>query len=168
MSRTRSLAGPVALVLGCALIDQIVKQVFESALDPQVAVPVFGPLHWYLTYNTGVAFSFLSGMGANGLVLLSALILALVVFLWSRTPRGHRLAWLGFALVAGGAVGNLIDRALLGHVVDYVLLVAGGWSFAVFNLADAFITVGAGMVLADELLGWGRRADASRAPHAHP
>ena len=156
-SRTRSLAGPIALVFTLALLDQIVKQVFEALLPLRTVVPVFGPLNWFLTYNEGVAFSMLSFMGSWGLVVLTGLILLLVLYLWSRTPRAHRFAWFGFALVAGGALGNLIDRALLGHVVDYVLLMAGDWSFAVFNLADGFITVGAVMVLVDEVFGWGRR-----------
>ena len=151
------LAFPLLLVIGLALLDQIVKQVMEAALEPQVAVPVLGPLHWYLTRNFGIAFSMLGDLGPWALVALAAAVLGVVCYLWSRTPRAHRLAWYGFALVAGGAVGNLIDRAMLGYVSDYVLMMWGGWSFAVFNLADAFITVGAAMVLADELLGWGRR-----------
>ena len=154
MTALRHAAAPVALVIVFALLDQIVKQVMEATLDERTVVPVLGPLHWFLTYNTGIAFSWLDGFGAAGLVALQLVILGVVVAFWSRTPRARRLAWLGFALIAGGAVGNLIDRALLGHVVDYVLLMAGGWSFAIFNLADAFITIGAALVLAEEFFGW--------------
>ena len=152
---------PLALVCAFALLDQGVKFVMEAALTERVPVPVVPPLYWYLTRNYGIAFSMLDWMGGWGLIVLSTLVLGVVVALWARTPRAHRLAWLGFALVAGGAVGNLIDRVMLGYVSDYVLLSAGGWSFAVFNLADAFITVGAIAVLADELLGWGRRNETS-------
>jgi signal peptidase II len=62
--------------------------------------------------------------------------------------------------VLGGAVGNLIDRAVYGHVIDYVLFHTPVWSFAIFNLADAFISVGAGLVVLEEVLVWwrGRRA----------
>ena len=161
MSRVRALAGPVAGVLTLALADQLVKQVFEAMLERRVAVPVIGPLYWYLTENYGIAFSLLEGLGDWGLILLSLVVLAVVLFLWSRTPRAHVLARWGFALVTGGAIGNLIDRATLGYVTDYVLLSYQGWSFAVFNLADAFITVGAAFVLADELFGWGRRKAAA-------
>ena len=157
LSRT-AIAGPLAAVLALAILDQLVKRVFEGALEPHVPVPVWGPLHWFLTENRGVAFSQLSFLGANGLALLAVLILVFVVVLWWRTPPAHRLARIGFVLVAGGAVGNLIDRVMLGYVTDYVLLTWRGWSFAVFNLADAFITVGAIAVLVDELFGWGRRA----------
>ena len=157
--RSKGLAGAAALVALLVLVDQIVKQVVERAMALGELIPVVGPLYWLHARNKGIAFSWLSGVGAWGLVGLSSLVLALMVFLFTRTPRAHRLARLGFILVIGGAIGNLIDRAMLGYVTDYVFLSWRGWSFAVFNLADAFITVGAIAVLADELLGWGRRSD---------
>ena len=153
----RPFAGPAAAVALLVLADQVVKQVVERALDLGVVVPVWGPLHWLHARNTGIAFSWLGGVGPWGLVLLSGAVLVLMLWLWSRTPPAHRLARAGFVLVVAGAIGNLIDRALLGYVTDYVFLYWRGWSFAVFNLADALISVGAAMVLADELFGWGRR-----------
>ena len=62
----------------------------------------------------------------------------------------------GYALIIAGAIGNLVDRLLFGYVIDYVLFYTATWSFAVFNLADSFITIGAGLVILDELLGFGR------------
>ncbi len=56
-------------------------------------------------------------------------------------------------MIIAGALGNLFDRFLYGHVVDYILFHTGTWSFAVFNLADSFITIGAGCVIIDELVG---------------
>ena len=152
----RSLAGPAAIVALLVLLDQIIKQVVERALDLGVPVPVWGPLYWLHARNEGIAFSWLGGVGPWALVALSSVVLALMLFLYARTPRAHRLARVGFVLVISGAIGNLIDRATLGYVTDYVFLSGGGWSFAVFNLADELITVGAAAVLADELLGWGR------------
>ena len=67
--------------------------------------------------------------------------------MWART---------GFALIIGGAAGNVIDRVVHGHVIDYILFHTPVWSFAIFNLADAFITVGAIMVVLEEFLGWRR------------
>ncbi len=55
-------------------------------------------------------------------------------------------------MIIAGALGNILDRFLYGHVVDYVLFHTGSWSFAVFNLADSFITVGACLVVLDEIL----------------
>ncbi|WP_292154291.1 signal peptidase II, partial [Mesorhizobium sp.] len=80
-----------------------------------------------------------------------------------RTPAGHVLARIGFALIVGGALGNLIDRAVYGHVIDYILFHTPVWSFAVFNFADAFISVGAALVVFDELIGW-RRETRSQDP----
>ena len=79
-------------------------------------------------------------------------------YLATRTPSGHVIARTGFALIIGGALGNLIDRAVYGHVIDYILFHTPVWSFAVFNLADAFISVGAALVVFDELIGWRREA----------
>ena len=70
-----------------------------------------------------------------------------MLYLRTRTPAGHVLARIGFALIIGGAIGNLIDRAVYGHVIDYILFHTPVWSFAVFNLADAFISVGAVLVV---------------------
>ena len=58
----------------------------------------------------------------------------------------------GYALIIAGALGNLIDRFAYGHVVDFILFYTQTWSFAVFNMADSFITIGAGLVILDELL----------------
>jgi signal peptidase II len=64
------------------------------------------------------------------------------------------MARIGFCLIIGGAIGNLIDRAVYGHVIDYIFFHTPVWSFAVFNLADAFISVGAFVVVLDEFLNW--------------
>ena len=153
------MAGGAAVVVLLVLLDQIVKQVVERGMALGELIPVFGPLNWLHARNTGIAFSWLGSVGPLGLVVLSGAVLVLMLVLWWRTPLAHRLARGGFALIVAGAIGNLIDRAMLGYVTDYVYLRWGGWDFAVFNLADAFITVGAACVLADEFIGLGRRED---------
>ena len=80
------------------------------------------------------------------------MIVCFVLWLWRRTPPAHWPAHLGFALVVAGAFGNIIDRFVYGHVVDYVLFHTATWSFAVFNLADACITVGAALIFLNEFL----------------
>ena len=79
-------------------------------------------------------------------------IVAFVIWLWRQTPKARGLAHAGYAFIIAGAFGNLIDRALFGYVIDYILFYTETWSFAVFNLADSFITIGAGLVVLDELL----------------
>ncbi len=106
----------------------------------------------YRTYNLGVAFSMLSGMDGWFIVGMRLIIVAFVVWLWQRTGKQRTFAHLGYALIIAGALGNLIDRFLYGHVIDYILFHTETWSFAVFNLADSFITIGAGCVILDELI----------------
>jgi signal peptidase II len=106
----------------------------------------------YRTYNLGVAFSMLSGMDGWFIVGMRLVIVAFVIWLWHRTAKDRWIAHLGYALIIAGAIGNLVDRFAYGHVIDYILFYTESWSFAVFNLADSFITIGAGCVILDELL----------------
>lgn len=142
-------------------IDQWIKFLVETELFMHDMVSVLPFLALYRTYNTGVAFSMFSSIGDKGLILVSLAVVAFVLYLAFRTGPRQVLSRIGFALIIGGAVGNLIDRAVYGHVIDYILFHTPVWSFAIFNLADAFITVGAGLVLVDELIGWRRSKAAS-------
>lgn len=148
----------VALVVG---FDQWIKFLVETQLFMHEKVDILPFLALYRTYNTGVAFSMFSSIGDKGLILVSLAVVAFVLYLALRTGPGQVLARIGFALIIGGAIGNLIDRALYGHVIDYILFHTPVWSFAIFNLADAFITIGAGLVLVEELFGWRRGKPAS-------
>ncbi|OWV79050.1 lipoprotein signal peptidase [Rhizobium sp. R634] len=134
------------------LIDQAVKIAVDHYLPLQEAVPVIPMLALYRTYNLGVAFSMLSGMDGWFIVAMRLVIVAFVIWLWYRTEKDRWLAHLGYALIIAGAIGNLVDRFAYGHVIDYILFHTDSWSFAVFNLADSFITIGAGCVILDELL----------------
>ncbi|OBQ74129.1 MULTISPECIES: signal peptidase II [unclassified Mesorhizobium] len=155
---------PYALLVVLAIaLDQWIKQLVENGLAFQEKVDLLPFLALFRTYNTGIAFSMFSSFGDTGLVVIAALVVAFVLYLAVRTPPGHVLARIGFALIVGGALGNLIDRAVYGHVIDYILFHTPVWSFAVFNFADAFISVGAALVVFDELIGW-RRETRSQDP----
>lgn len=145
-------APAIALILLALLADQIIKLLVEKYLPLQEMVPVIPFLALYRTYNLGVAFSMLSGMEGWAIVTMRLLIVAFVIWLWRKTDADRTFAHLGFALIIAGAAGNIFDRFLYGHVVDYILFHTETWSFAVFNLADSFITIGAGCVILDELL----------------
>jgi len=106
-------------------------------------------------HNVGAAFSFLAS--ASGwqrwlfIGLAVTVSLAIVAWLW-RLPRGtHRLLSGGLALVLGGAVGNVIDRIRLGHVIDFIHFHWDRAYFPAFNVADSAITVGAACLLLDAL-----------------
>ena len=138
----RYLGLAVAVMLAIGAVDQGVKQLMLNWLEPGVPQPVIGDwFRFYLLFNPGAAFS----MGQNSTWLFTTLQLAFVIgALWFGPRMSTRWEAFGLARVAGGALGNLCDRLFrepgfwFGHVVDYISV----GSFAVFNLADAAITVG--------------------------
>jgi signal peptidase II len=128
-------------------LDQLSKFFVEPWLaghPPVVVIPGF--VNLVLVYNTGAAFSLLSSASGWQRWLftgLAVVIGALIVFWLRKTPRGEWTAALPLAMILGGAVGNLIDRLRLGHVIDFVDVYYGGWHWPAFNVADSSISVGA-------------------------
>jgi signal peptidase II len=104
-----------------------------------------------LTHNTGAAFSFLAGAGGwqRWFFAIVAIAISAVLVVMLRRAHRDRLVPLALALVLGGALGNLWDRLVLGHVVDFVQLHAGGYYWPAFNVADSAITVGVAMLVWD-------------------
>ena len=149
---SRPLTAVIVIILAVAL-DQAIKIAVEMYLPLEQAIPLLPVLALYRTYNLGVAFSLLSGMEREFIIGMRLVIVAFVIWLWRRTPKDRPFAHIGFALIISGAIGNLIDGFVYGHVIDYILFHTATWSFAVFNLADSFISIGAGLVILDELLG---------------
>lgn len=141
------------VVVSAVLADQIIKYWVETGMDYHQQIDILPFLALFRTHNNGIAFSMLASMGDTGLIAMTMLVIAFVLYLWWTSGPEKRIARLGFALIIGGALGNLIDRTQHGYVIDYVLFHTGTWSFAVFNLADAFITIGAGLIILDELVG---------------
>ena len=143
---------PALLVIGAGLaVDQATKFLVETHLPVEQAVGVLPVLSLYRTFNEGIAFSMLSDQSGLMIVVMRLVIVAAVIWWWQRSLSAGWLLHLGFALIVSGAIGNLIDRFLYGHVIDFVLFHVGNWSFAVFNVADAMITVGAVAVGIHEL-----------------
>lgn len=133
-ARPWALAGALcALVLAA---DQVAKAVVEANLVPGEYVDALGPLEFTLSHNRGVAFGLAGGAGI-GLVAVTLAALGLIVYLFARDP-GRRGMWVATGLVAGGALGNLVDRILAGEVTDYIAV--GSWP--PFNVADIAITCG--------------------------
>ena len=129
------------------VLDQWTKAWVLASLPEYTAVPVIdGFWNWYRTYNTGAAFSFLADAGGWQTVFFTALAFAisglLGWWLW-RTPRGDWRQALPYALVIGGALGNVIDRLIHGHVIDFIQWHWRGHYWPAFNIADAAIVGGA-------------------------
>lgn len=155
---SRLLLFNIAAVAVCVVADQAIKALVVATMALGEAIPLLPFLALLHARNTGIAFSMFSGLGPLGLSLLAGVVLVVVLALWVKTPRERLLTHVGLAIIVGGAIGNLIDRVRLGYVVDYVYFHTPLFDFAVFNLADACITVGAVLILFDEFLLVPRRA----------
>ncbi|WP_342649704.1 signal peptidase II [Pseudomonas sp. REB1044] len=136
------------------VLDQATKLYFDNALTMyQQIVVIPDYFSWTLAYNTGAAFSFLADSSGwqRWLFALIAVVVSAALVVWLKR-LGRNETWLAvaLALVLGGAIGNLWDRVVLGHVVDFILV---HWRnthyFPAFNLADSAITVGAVMLALD-------------------
>jgi len=134
-----------------AVADQATKYLVVKAMEPYAAVPVIeGFFNLVLAFNTGAAFSFLSNAGGWQVWLLSilAVVIVAVLVVWlGRLGPGERWTAVALSLVIGGAVGNLIDRVRLGHVVDFLDFYVGEWHWPAFNVADSAIFVGVVVLL---------------------
>ncbi len=148
MNKTTPNALPwLALSAVIIALDQLSKAWVLASLPEYTAIPVIeGFWNWYRTYNTGAAFSFLSDAGGWQkylFVVLAAAITGLLGYWLSRTPRRDWKTALPYALVIGGAIGNVIDRLLHGHVVDFIQWHWRDHFWPAFNIADAAIMGGA-------------------------
>lgn len=134
------------------VLDQLTKYIANSNLSLRVPVEVFTGLNMTLYYNRGAAFSFLSNAGGwqRWFFMVLSFVISIVIIYYLRNidPRRRYLAW-GLALILGGAIGNLIDRSLFGHVIDFIDVYFKHWHWPAFNIADSAISVGAGLLIID-------------------
>jgi len=152
------------LIIILVIVDQLSKWMVETMLPLQQQIEVIPFFSLFRTYNYGVAFSFLDGLGQWPLVGMTVVIIGFVFWLWRGLEADRGLSAFGYALIIGGAIGNLIDRAWLGKVVDMILFHIDSldFRFAVFNLADTFITIGAMAIILDEILVWQKARKANK------
>lgn len=139
-----------------AAADQFTKLLVADHLVLYQRITILPFLDFVRLHNTGAAFSFLAGASGwqNWLFTGVAVVVSLGVFWWlTRLPRhGRTLLALGLSLLLGGALGNLIDRVVLGYVVDFILFYYQAWSFPAFNLADSAISCGVALILFDGIV----------------
>jgi len=128
------LAG--VLCLAVIVLDQVAKAIVRSEIVIGEDIDVFGPLGFTHTHNTGVAFGLAGGTGVP-LIIVMLIALGVVTYLFAQDPARPGM-WVASGLLAGGAVGNLIDRIAQGHVTDFIDLPP----WPPFNVADVCITFG--------------------------
>lgn len=137
-----------ALWLSAAVIalDQLTKWAALKYLARHVELTILPFINLTLVYNRGAAFGFLSDAGGwqNAFFIAVAVIASVVIaYLLYRTEPGDHIAGGGLALILGGAIGNVIDRVMHGHVIDFIDIYYRSWHWPAFNIADSAITIGA-------------------------
>lgn len=147
---------PVVLIVVLAIfIDQIAKWWVVNNVVVNQTVPILESLQPYLqitrTTNTGFAFGLATG-GSTIILVVSSLVTLGLLWMVAQTEETERLQLIAFALVIGGAIGNIIDRIRLGHVVDFVHVHIPGIISNVSNFADHFVVIGVGLLLLDSFL----------------
>jgi signal peptidase II len=142
------------LTLLVFVIDQATKFYFDNSLTMyQQIVIIPDYFSWTLAYNTGAAFSFLADAAGwqRWFFAAVAVVVSVILVVWLKRLKPHE-TWLAvaLALVLGGALGNLVDRVVFGHVVDFILVHwQNKWYFPAFNIADTAITCGAILLALD-------------------
>jgi len=136
------------------ILDQATKLLADHYLQYHQPVAVMPLFNFTLLYNKGAAFSFLADAGGWQrwffLILTSAV--SIFIYSWLRKLKPHQvLQYTALALILGGAIGNLIDRAIYGYVIDFLDVYYGNYHWPAFNIADSAITIGAILLITDTL-----------------
>ena len=149
-----SLVPWLGIAIIVILLDQFSKTVILGMFQLDGSRTVTSFFNVVRVHNTGAAFSFLAGAaGWQRWFFIGLGAVAAVFIVWMLMRHGgQRLFSWALALILGGAIGNVIDRMLHGYVVDFIQVHWRGWYFPSFNVADSAITVGAGLLILDELL----------------
>lgn len=155
----------LTLVLAIVAADQVSKALVVGSLGLGQSHPLVpGFLHFTLVRNTGMAFGLLSGADipfkAALVTLLSVAAMGAVTYYALKSPQSERLTRIGLTFILGGAMGNIIDRARLGYVVDFVDVFYQDTHWPAFNVADTCICIGVGLLLLDSF----RRRDEGPSP----
>lgn len=157
MASKKGSSGGLAPWLGIAVIvvlfDQVSKITVNRIFSYGDSHPITSFFNLVLAYNKGAAFSFLasgSGWQRYFFTLLGIAAALFIVYLLKRNA-GQRLFCWALALILGGAVGNVIDRIVYGHVIDFLDFHVRGWHWPAFNIADSAICIGAVLFILDEL-----------------
>jgi signal peptidase II len=139
----------LVLVAGAAVVaDQLTKQLVGRTLTLGDSVDIVGPFSIHHVQNSGIAFG-LFGSRTSLVIGVTAIAVAAMLLFFARSGRRHPVLPVALGLVLGGSIANLVDRVRLGHVTDFLDLVA----WPAFNLADTFIVVGVAILFGALVLG---------------
>ncbi|MCB6992521.1 signal peptidase II [bacterium 210820-DFI.6.37] len=132
------------IIAAVIVLDQAVKKIVTLSLSLNESIPVISQI-FHITYirNTGAAFSLMAGFRLLLILIPVLVILAAGIFIFRKRKTAHPLLLTSLAFISGGGLGNVIDRALFGYVVDYLDFRV----FPVFNIADIFVCLGCGLMI---------------------
>ncbi len=131
----------IALVSTLVMVlDYVTKRIIVAKLAPYESIQALPFLNIVYVENKGAAFGMFASLGNNFFIAISFIALASILFYMSKIPKGLEL--FSISLIFGGAVGNLIDRIMLGKVIDFIDVYVGSWHWPAFNVADSALTVG--------------------------
>lgn len=136
------------------ILDQVTKSAAVGNLELFQPVNIFPGFNFTLMYNEGAAFSFLSDASGwqRWFFTVVAVVVSIAIVFWLKgLPAEQRVTALSLSLILGGAIGNVWDRILLGHVVDFIDVYYAEHHWPAFNIADSAISVGAVLLIIDSL-----------------
>ncbi|WP_054958451.1 signal peptidase II [Paenibacillus dakarensis] len=148
----------IALVV--FLVDQGSKYLIATRLELAEQIPVIGDFFLITSSrNRGAAFGILQDQLWFFIVVTLLVVIGIIWYMRKVTAEGHKLLPVALSLVLGGALGNFIDRIVMGEVVDFLQFNFGTYTFPIFNIADSCIVIGVGLIILDTILD-GKREQA--------
>ena len=148
------------LIIAATIVigDQLSKLWISKLLQTRESIRLTPFLNLVLAHNKGAAFSFLASASGWQRYLFTGISIIAIIFIlyFLRRNTSQKLFCWSLALILGGATGNLIDRLLYGHVIDFIDFYVGTWHWPAFNIADSAITIGAVLLILDEFKRVGR------------
>ena len=141
------------------IFDQLTKQLVETSFMVYETLSVLPFFNLTLAYNEGAAFSFLSDQGGwqRWFFAFVAALVTVVLVVWLSRLKDEKVLAISLSLVIGGAIGNLIDRLMLGYVIDFLDFFYAQYHWPAFNVADIAISVGVFLMFVDALFGRSNR-----------
>lgn len=141
------------IALAVFIVDYVTKKAIATQMKLGDKISVIGDFFLITSHrNKGAAFGILQGQRTFFLIITCAVVLGIIVYMYMNRRSGKPLLLVALGLVLGGAVGNFLDRALYGEVVDFLQFNFGSYMFPIFNVADMGIVIGVGLILLDTIL----------------
>lgn len=147
----------IVIVSSVTLLDFVTKKLILANVSSSDAIDILPFLRIVLVKNTGAAFGLFASLGNTFFLLITVVAIIFIIVYLTRIPKG--LEFFAISLILGGAIGNFIDRAMVGEVIDFILLHVDSWPRSVFNpwpafnVADSALTVGITLFIWSNIFG---------------